>query len=115
MYFFPAIERAMALARVELRLGKSLNIDELVHCRALPNAPGVGLAVQGGTLYETPNEKHAAVVEDAVPRAAGEIRRRPTVDDLVVLELALQVRTLDVKRLRPPTTHTATRREQLER
>eukprot|EP00966_Prymnesium_polylepis_P311609 7200539-Prymnesium_polylepis.1 len=32
------------VARVEFGLDKPLNVDELVHSRAIPNAPGIGLA-----------------------------------------------------------------------
>eukprot|EP00966_Prymnesium_polylepis_P158313 3659353-Prymnesium_polylepis.1 len=54
------------VARVEIRLGEALDVHELIHRCAVPNAPGVGLAVQGH--LEAPNERHAAVVEDAIYR-----------------------------------------------
>eukprot|EP00966_Prymnesium_polylepis_P202597 4693557-Prymnesium_polylepis.2 len=68
-----AVEYLKEVARVEIGLRETLDVDELVHGCAVPDAPRVGLAVQGH--LEPPHERHAAVVEDAPSTVANPWQR----------------------------------------
>eukprot|EP00966_Prymnesium_polylepis_P233471 5399553-Prymnesium_polylepis.1 len=70
-YHTPAMQRSLRrdvhalavgllkeVARVEVGLSEALDVDELVRCGAVPDAPRVGLAVQGH--LEPPHKREAA-------------------------------------------------------
>ena len=68
---------------------KLLSIDELLPHSAEPDQTGITLSIQGHT--HPPHDGIAQVIERAMPG------RRPCVDDLVRVVLALQIRACHVK------------------
>ena len=64
---------------------------------------------------EPPDQRHAAGIITPIPRAtAWEVRREARIHDLAILELALEVGTLDIELSATTLRHTPVRREELE-